>query len=137
MMQTKREYLVTLGLAKAGRGKFSNAAKEALVKAEKEGIVFSEPNPVKPVKVKPAPKATGPVEAPKPAPVKSAGTGLVDYLYASDYRYPEAEYKAVEVGGKKVHGMRECCNTCRVSLTNHMCDNPTILGNIAVKIVPA
>jgi hypothetical protein len=36
----KREFLVKLGLAKEGRGKFSNAAKEALVKAESDGIVF-------------------------------------------------------------------------------------------------
>lgn len=38
----KREYLMSLNppLAKEGRGKFSNAAKEALAKAEAEGIVF-------------------------------------------------------------------------------------------------
>lgn len=53
---------------------------------------------------------------------------MVDYLFPSDFRYPEAEYKAVEVGSKTVHSMREVCNTCRVSLTNHMCDNPTVHG---------
>lgn len=36
----KREYLINLDLAKPGRGKFSNAAKEALAAAEKNGIVF-------------------------------------------------------------------------------------------------
>ena len=135
-MQTKREWLAERGLAIAGaRGKFSKAANEALVKAQKEGITFAEVNPAKPAK--PAPvknKATGAV-APKPAPVKSAG--LVDYLMPSDFRYPEGEYKAVEVVGKTVHSLRECCNTCRVSLTNHMCDSPTILGNIPVRIVAA
>lgn len=37
----KREWLAARGLAKAGaRGKFSNAAKEALAEAEKNGIAF-------------------------------------------------------------------------------------------------
>lgn len=36
----KRDYLVKLGLAKEGRGKFSNAAKEALLAASQNGIVF-------------------------------------------------------------------------------------------------
>lgn len=35
-----REYLVGLGLAKMGRGRFSGAAKEALDKATKEGVTF-------------------------------------------------------------------------------------------------
>jgi hypothetical protein len=41
-MQTKREYLVSLGLAKAGRGRFSGEAKAALANAESEGVVFSD-----------------------------------------------------------------------------------------------
>lgn len=63
-MVTKREYLVSLGLAKEGRGKFSNAAKEALVKAEAEGKTFDDPAPAtvksdrpKTVKTPKAPKA--------------------------------------------------------------------------------
>lgn len=36
----KRDWLVSQGLAKPGRGKFSNAAKEALVAAAENGIVF-------------------------------------------------------------------------------------------------
>lgn len=38
--QDKREWLVSKGLAKPGRGKFSNAAKEALAEAERNGITF-------------------------------------------------------------------------------------------------
>lgn len=41
----KREWLAERGLAKAGtRGKFSNAAKEALAEAEKNGILFLDKN---------------------------------------------------------------------------------------------
>lgn len=126
-MQTKREYLASLGLAIAGsRGKFSNAGKEALVKAYAEGMSFSDDNkPVKPVK--PTGEATAKPTA-KPDP------RVTDYLFPSDFRFPEDEYKAVEVGGKRVFSMRECCNLCRVSLTNHFCDAPTVLG-VPVSIV--
>ena len=41
-MATKREYLVSLGLAKAGRGRFTTEALAVLAKAESEGIVFSD-----------------------------------------------------------------------------------------------
>lgn len=36
----KRDFLVKLGKAKPGRGKFSNEAKEILAEAERNGIVF-------------------------------------------------------------------------------------------------
>lgn len=128
-MPTKREWLAEKGLAIAGaRGKFSNAAKEALAKAEAEGVVFSDSTPT----ARPAAKPTGDKPEPKP---KSAG--ISDYLFPSDFRFPENEYVAVarDENGKRLEfSMRECCNTCRVSLTNHLCDNPTILGLITVKI---
>lgn len=47
-MATKRDYLVGLGLAKPGRGRFSKEATEALAAAEASGQIFDEP--VKPVK---------------------------------------------------------------------------------------
>ena len=50
--------------------------------------------------------------------------------------WPEDSFKAVGVKDKKEWGMREVCNTCRVSLVQNQCENPTILGNIPVKIVP-
>lgn len=40
MAQDKRDYLISLGLAKEGRGKFSNAAHEALRAAEADGMIF-------------------------------------------------------------------------------------------------
>lgn len=128
-MQTKRDYLVGLGLAKPGRGKFSNAAKEALAKAEAEGMKFSDA----------APKATGPVKTDEPTTKVTAPAGESAYIVPSDFRFPIGEYVAVardEDGKRVIHSLRECCNTCRVSLTNHFCDSPTILGLIPVKIEP-
>lgn len=128
-MQTKREYAASLGLAKAGaRGKFSNAAKEAIAKAEAEGMKFSDTSTA------PKPAPTGGETPAAPAPTKPGDSA---YLSPADFRYPEAEYVAVarDANGKRIlHGMRECCNTCKVSLTNHMCNTPTIHGNVVVKI---
>lgn len=127
-MQSKREYLVGLGLAKPGRGKFSNAAKEALAKAEAEGMKFSD-NSVP--AIRPTEKPTGNSDEPA-APVRIDPRESA-YIFPSDFRFPEAEYKAVGTDGK-TYSMRECCNTCMVSLTNHACNSPTIHGNMVVHI---
>lgn len=52
-------------------------------------------------------------------------------------RFPEDDFKAYEfVNGKKSPvSLRECCNTCRVSLMGHMCDEPTYLNLRKVFIV--
>lgn len=127
-MQSKRDYLVSLGLAKPGRGKFSNAAKEVLAKAEAEGMKFADMTPPK----KPRPETpTGKTETGNP--VRETSPGESPYIFPSDFRFPEAEYKAVGADGK-TYSMRECCNTCRVSLTNHVCETPTIHGNMTVNI---
>jgi len=129
-LQTRREYLIGLGLAKPGRGKFSKAANEALAKARAEGIVFSDDD--KPVST---PRATpvGGTSEPRAAVVPVTES---PYLYPSDFRFPEDEYRAVAVidGKRTVFGMRECCNNCRVSLTNHVCDAPSIYGNVSVTV---
>ena len=41
-MKTEREYLVSLGLAQAGRGRFSAKAKEALASARANGMEFAQ-----------------------------------------------------------------------------------------------
>ena len=130
-MQTKREYLVGLGLAKPGRGKFSNDAKKALAEAEAKGVKFSDiVTKVSAPTEKPTENAAGGQTVKETDPRDSA------YLFPDEYRFPEAEYRAVSFdGGKKVvWSLRECCNTCKVSLVNHMCESPTILGDIVVKI---
>lgn len=48
--------------------------------------------------------------------------------------WPLEEFKAVGAD-KRVWSMKECCNTCRVSLVQCHCGNPTILGDIPVSIV--
>lgn len=121
-----RDALVKEGLAKPGRGKFSNAAKEWLDGQVAKGVKFDDyPKGAAPVKsVEETEKPTAPVASdPRDTP----------YILPSDYRFPEAEYKAV--GGNREYSLRECCNTCRVSLVNHACDAPTIHDNIVVSIV--
>lgn len=128
-MQTKRDYLIGKGLAKPGRGKFSNAAKAELIKAEASGIKFAQP--VIPTKN----SATGNLTK-KSVTRKSASETSPEetpYILPGDYRFPESEYRAVGDNGK-TYSMRECCNTCKVSLVNHVCDSPTIHGNIKITI---
>lgn len=50
--------------------------------------------------------------------------------------YHKDAYHAIGLEDGKRYGMAEVCNTCRVSLVQNMCEHPTILGGIAVKIVP-
>lgn len=130
-MLSKRDYLASKGLAIAGaRGKFSNAAKAELARAEASGMKFADVTVPAPKTVSAKPVGQKP-DAPVAADVR---TSL--YVLPSDFRFPESEYRAVaHIDGKrKVFSMRECCNTCRVSLTNHGCASPSIHGNIAVTI---
>lgn len=131
-LETRRAYLVRLGLAKEGRGKFSNVAKDALAKADKEGYEFLDgPSPTG--------NGSGPIkstaDAPTPpAPVVKADPRNTPWIAPSDYRFPEAEYEAVtNLDGKRVvYSMRECCGVCRVSLVNHSCNTPEVYGNAVV-----
>lgn len=128
MAHNARSYLVGLGLAKPGRGKFSSAAKDALSKAMSEGITFTD-----------WPKAGTVVKVPNGTTakiVKAESAETSNYLTPDDYRYPEKEYRAVIFkNGKRVPvSLREACNTCRVSLVNHACESPTIHNDITVTI---
>ena len=130
-MQTRRDYLVGLGLAKPGRGKFSNDAKQALVKARAEGVKFSDDDaPAKPVSLT---KDAGPV---KEATAPKVDATFTPYLTPDEYRFPEKEYRGIVYhnGKRREVSLRECCNTCRVSLVNHMCEAPTIHNGVTVKI---
>lgn len=142
-LQTRRDWLAAQGLAKAGaRGKFSNAAKAALAEADAKGMQFldgaSPTGPKTSVETKPTGNS-GPAITKDKKPTGNSAGGQINspYLFPSDFRYPEAEYVAVarDANGKRIlHSMRECCNTCRVSLTNHGCESPSIHGNVTVKI---
>lgn len=127
-MTTAREWLVSQGLAKEGRGKFSNDAKAALANAVKEGVKFSDypKDTTASVEVKEKKES-------KPKPSDNYGEVI--------YSYPEESFKAIEIESGKVRSMREVCHTCRVSLVGHGCLTPTIVstsatGPVAVKIVP-
>ena len=129
-MQTAREYAISLGLAKPGRGKLSFAAHEALQKAIANGMTFSdypkETNGPKPVHKKVRPSK----------PAKEDTTGIAEL---APYRFPENAFKAVQ-GNGIVRSLREACRTCRVSLVGHYCENPQIVAldgsaSVPVKIV--
>jgi hypothetical protein len=66
-MVTQREYLVDKGLAKVGRGRFSNAAKDAIAQAVAAGVVFTDP--VKEA----APASTDASDKPAPRPTTGGG----------------------------------------------------------------
>lgn len=74
-------------------------------------------------------------KASKPAVVKRGKPTnekvIADYVIFWD----DQAYKAVS-DNKQVYGMAEVCNNCRVSLVQCHCGGPTILGDIAVRIVP-
>lgn len=136
-MQTKREYLISKGLAKPGRGKFSNAGNAALAEAERSGVKFSDTGPVRRPTVKSGPEISKTGIPAKNSDNSETGGQNAPYIFPSDFRFPEAEYVAVardEDGKRILHSMRECCNTCKVSLTNHACDSPTIHDSVTVKI---
>ena len=126
-MQSKRDYLVGLGLAKPGRGKFSNAAKDALAKAVADGVKFSDGEAQSSPIVKPADTT------PKPAPV-----GIAAYRSPNEYRFPEGDYHVVADGklpfGIKSLGLREVCQTCKLSLVDHRCNAPVVFG-VPVRII--
>jgi len=80
-MQSKREWLVSKGLAKEGaRGRFSLAAKQALEDAEKSGVTF---NDVKVVKQKPEtvnnPLTPTDIQIIVEKPVRNLGEELLGY----------------------------------------------------------
>lgn len=128
-MTTRREYLISLGLAKPGRGKFSHAGNIAILDARSKGMKFSDDD-------KPAPK----VKSANPKPTNSAPkpVGIISDIV---YTYPENAYRAFEKDTKKERSMRSVCMTCGVSLVVHGCLSPTIVstdarGTVAIQIKP-
>lgn len=122
-MQTRREYLVGLGLAKEGRGKFSGAAKQALEEARGKGIKFSDEV------VEEVTKPTGE----KVTEVKTKQkTEIAPWVSPDEYRFPEGVYQAyyVENGRRVSVGMREACQNCGLSICDHRCNEPTVLGRL-------
>lgn len=67
--------------------------------------------------------------------VKRAPVSNLENYGDIPYRYDLKMYHAVAADGRKFT-LREVCNTCRVSMVQCTCDNPTILGDIKVTIRP-
>lgn len=65
--------------------------------------------------------------------VKSVGSAVKDIAEFTILYHKDA-YHAEGPDGKR-YGMAEVCNNCRVSLVQNQCLNPTILGDIPVKII--
>lgn len=72
---TKREYAVSLGLAKMGRGRMSPAAMAAIAKAESEGVAFAEPAHV----IAARERAANPKRTRKPRPQNTVNSDSVDF----------------------------------------------------------
>lgn len=115
----KREWLISKGLAKAGRGKFSNAAKDALAKAEANGMVFDD------APAKPAPKVKAVV---KDTPKESVSDSpITEIMFANEMPNYGREW-FVRNGKRKVSiGPATVCGNCRYSLIGHTCNDPVIL----------
>lgn len=120
-MQTRREYLVSLGLAKDGRGKFSTAAKAELDIARSKGVKFSDE--VVTVVAQP----TGEVKTEVKVKPKNEPTA---WKSPDEYRYPEANYVAhvMRDGKRESVSLREACQGCGLSLCDHRCHTPVVLG---------
>lgn len=124
-MTTKREYAISLGLAKPGRGRLSAAAHEAINKAISEGMTFSDSAPA------PAEKN----DKPKPEPKSSSGDEKNFFGPTPDKRFNGGWYIVVNGKNKSVSG-REVCRTCGYSLDYHICNLPTIPDIVSNEMVP-
>lgn len=131
-MTTKREYAVSLGLAKEGRGKLSAAAHKAIDKALSEGSVFSDPVPAPP-KPKRERVSRETRESVKRGLLQSAKGETVDlgdfsqYSDEEDWNVQDALYSEYQTwrseSGQIVDG-RAVCSGSGFSLRWCSCSNP-------------
>lgn len=132
--QTPREYLVSLGLAKEGRGKFSAAAHAALAEAKAKGIVFAEPvkAPAKPRT--PRTTAAKPVTVAKPAPAPKPSI-FARLVGKPVLRKQETRY-AVSPEGFRI-GFDQCFRqSCLEPISRCACpDGPTPPGGKDIRVV--
>lgn len=128
---TEKDYAISLGLAKAGRGRMSLDAKKAVQEAKKGGMTF---------RVKGAPTATVMVAK---KPTKGAEEPVTEEVEVNQYadgfyRYDRDQMFAYEHGGKtfKINGKGACMN-CGYSLVGHTCNDPVVLTyHGAQKVAP-
>lgn len=128
-----KDYAVSLGLAKPGRGRMSLAAREAVEAAIAKGYVFegyvSRARPDKPQK-------SVSVSVPKPAEPKDTAEGI--NMYADGwYRYDSDQEFAYDDDAGKSHIIngKAVCMTCKFSLVGHKCQSPVVLTRHGVRHV--
>lgn len=133
MTMTPKEALIKDGTipVKEGRGRLSREAVDRCKVLAGQGWSIKG---YEVVAAKVSSTSTAPVTPAEPV-VKKVAVNNVKEVKDFTIFYPEESFKAVGTD-KKVWGMREVCNTCGVSLVQNQCENPTILANIPVKIVP-
>lgn len=129
---TEKDYAISKGLAKAGKGRMSLAAHEAVKAAKADGMTFRG-------------KVT--VESPKRSkvPLQAADdTATVETVeteqnvYADAFiRFPaDQEFTYSHEGKTYTIGNRNACMTCGYSLIGHTCNVPVVLtyhGRMPVK----
>jgi hypothetical protein len=118
---TEKDYAISLGLAKAGRGRMSLDAKKAVQEAKKSGMTF---------RIKGAPTATITVSK---APQKGSEQPVTEEVEVNPYadafyRYDRDQMFSYEHAGKtyKISGKGACMN-CGYSLIGHTCNDPVVL----------
>lgn len=134
-MATQREYLVSLGLAKPSRGRFSKEAKAALAKAVEEGMTFTDtkeaPQASADASEHPRPRPSG--EA-SPSPRKDSGGGVPLLIIGGS---PTKLRNISSLKGLTVEGYRvgfDTCRRCMGPLTHCSCKKPKAPG-IVVEIL--
>lgn len=112
-MTTKREYAISLGLAKPGRGRLSAEAHAAIQKAMGEGVVFSDSTPTSPAQTTKAPK-----DSKTPSETVIAPTAVVSEPNGYKFFYID------DKGKRRNVSERTACYSCGYSVGWHYCDTP-------------
>ena len=124
-MQTRREYAISLGLAKDGRGRMSKEAHSAINKALAEGMRFSD--------VRQDSDSSIPVTSEQASKDSAAPENLFgptpEPLYNGGWYVWEGKKK------RNISG-REVCRGCGLSLDYHRCNLPIFPSRITNEMVP-
>jgi len=130
-----RDYLVSKNLAKPGRGKFSGAARDALLDALNKGETFDDYKVEGGVLVKkvldkaPAPvrtARTAEVQAAPAEPKRAPKVQTSDVLEVPAQVWPEGESHATFNDTGKPCSMKNACNNCGTSLFWCHCGSPRV-----------
>lgn len=130
-MTTRREYAISLGLATPGKGRMSNAAHQAIEKAEAEGMQFTDAKPVTMKDKIEARKAKITESATRTAKVSAGLNNRLAQTAAQEAAEPLAKpftgtFRAVMPdGSRKKLSDRTACQ-CGASLSFCYCKTPTV-----------